>query len=390
MSHLKGKSDVGNYYGFLKDYSSSRKPELSYFSKQWDIEQWKKIAREKVLELLNYFPEDAPFDAKTLKTYSVDGIKYEEIEFNTAKYVRIKGTVLLPDKGEKPYPAVIALHDHSGNYFYGKEKIVKQQNESGFLADFKLSSYEDRSWANELAKRGYAVMCIDGFYFGSRRLDLNEVSDEMLERFGAEFEGIEYGTDEYIQKFNKFCQEYEQLLVKHIFISGTTWPGILFHDDRKCIDYLYSRDDIDKDRIGCCGLSLGGFRSVHLAALDDRIKCSVAACWMSTYSSLLHSHLRNHTYMIYVPGITNFMDLPDIVSLTAPNPLFIQQCSKDRLFPLDGMEQACMNIQKVYTHMEQPEKYKYQFYDNGHEFNLQMQEDAFSWLDKWLKNENYK
>ena len=36
-----------------------------------------------------------------------------------------------------------------------------------------------------------------------------------------------------------------------------------------------------------------------------------------------------------------------------------------------------MNIQKVYTHMEQPEKYKYQFYDNGHEFNLQMQKMRF-------------
>ena len=217
-------------------------------------------------------------------------------------------------------------------------------------------------------------------------MDKNEVSDDMLDRFGAEVEGIEYGTNEYIEKFNKFCQGYEQLLVKHIFISGTSWPGILFHDDRKSIDYLYSRDDIDKNRIGCCGLSLGGFRSAHIAALDDRIKCSVVAGWMTTYSSLLFSHLRNHTYMIYVPGITKFLDLPDIMSITAPNPVFIQQCLQDRLFPMDGMKQACINIQKVYADMGQLEKYKYRFYDNGHEFNLSMQEDAFSWLDKWLKN----
>lgn len=387
MSYLKEKSDIGNYYGFLKDYGINRKPELSYFSKQWnDIEEWKKIARAKILELLNYFPEEVPLDVKTLEINSADGIIYEEIEFNTAKSVRVKGTMLIPEDGKQPYPAVIALHDHSENYFYGKEKIVKQKNESGFLAEFKQRAYGGRSWTNELAKRGYAVLCIDGYYFGSRRLNLNEVSDEILERFGVDFKGIEYGTDEYIRRFNKFCHQFEQLLVKHILVSGTTWPGILFHDDRKCIDYLYSRDDIDKDRIGCCGLSLGGFRSVHLAALDDRIKCSVAAGWMTTYSSLLHSHLRNHTYMIYVPGITNLMDLPDIASLTAPNPLFIQQCSKDQLFPPDGMEQACINIQKVYEHMGQLEKYKYQFYDNGHEFNIQMQEDAFSWLDKWLKN----
>ena len=54
-------------------------------------------------------------------------------------------------------------------------------------------------------------------------------------------------------------------MLRHILLAGTTWPGMLYHDDRKCIDFLLSIKEVDGQRIGCCGLSLGGVRSVHLA-----------------------------------------------------------------------------------------------------------------------------
>ena len=386
MRDINGKSDIGNFYGFLKEYSDGNKPELSYFSRNWaDISQWKVMARAKLFELLNYFPEKAPLDAKVLEVKHKDGYRQEEIEFSTAKNVRVKGTVLIPENQEKCYPAIIGIHDHGGFYFYGREKIVEQEYESPLLREFKQKAYGGRSWANELVKRGYIVLCIDGFYFGSRKLNISEVSDDIPERFGANFESLDYGSDEYIREFNNFSAKFEDLLVKHIFTSGTTWPGILFHDDRICINYLYTREDVDKNRIGCCGLSIGGFRAAHLAALDDRIKCSVVTGWMPTYSSLLFNRLRNHTFMIYIPGITNYMELPDVMSLTAPNPLFIQQCSRDSLFPLEGMQKSCEAIQNVYNKMGRSEKFKFKFYDNGHEFSIEMQEDAFSWFDRWFK-----
>jgi len=198
-------------------------------------------------------------------------------------------------------------------------------------------------------------------------------------------EGLDYGTGKYIDTFNKFCEYFETMLVKHILISGTTWPGILFHDDRKCIDYLYTRKDVDKSMIGCCGLSIGGFRSGHLAALDSRIKCTVVAGWMPTYGSLLFNRLRDHTYMVYIPGLTKYMDIPDVMSLAAPNPLLVQQCTEDELYTLEGMQDACIKIEDIYTKLGHKDKYKYEFYNNNHEFNIKMQEDAFSWLDRWFK-----
>ncbi len=50
-----------------------------------------------------------------------------------------------------------------------------------------------------------------------------------------------------------------------------TWPGIVFRDDIRTVDYLVTRPEVDPKRIGCLGISMGGYRSCYLAALDDRI-----------------------------------------------------------------------------------------------------------------------
>jgi dienelactone hydrolase len=389
-TNLNEKSDIGNMFKVLKQYIEYNEQcnlrEYSYLEGKWaDFEQWKSIARAKVFELLNYFPETAQLEAAILNVTDKGEYRQEEIEFNTAKNIRVQGSLLIPNTNEKNYPAIIALHDHGGFYYYGREKIIEGVNEPEILRNFKSEAYCGRSWATEIVKRGYIVLCIDAFYFGSRKIDLVAISDEIKGRCPYKIDEKDYDKNDYIYKYNKNCGYLESLLVKHILLSGTTWPGMLFHDDRKCIDYLYTRKEVNKEKIGCCGLSIGGFRSVHLAALDSRIKCSVIAGWMTTYNSLLYNRLRDHTYMIYIPGLTNYLDLPDIMSMTVPNPVFIQQCTKDMLFNYEGMYKSCQIIEKVYDKLGYNEKCRYEFYDNKHEFNLNMQEDAFNWFDKWFK-----
>ena len=159
----------------------------------------------------------------------------------------------------------------------------------------------------------------------------------------------------------------------------------MFFDDRRSVDYLLTRDEVDPERIGCCGLSIGGYRSANLAALDPRIRCAVVTGWMTTYESLLQDRLRDHTYMIYVPGIARFLDLPDVVSLTAPHPLFVQQCIRDSLYNIEGMRASCERIESIYHDIGCPERFRSSFYDTPHAFTIPMQEDAFRWLDRWLK-----
>lgn len=379
------KSDIGNFYDLLNGYYYSQKRELSYLNDSWtDLESWKTEARRRLDELLSYDPPKAALSPKTVRVEDFGEYVREEIEFNTSALTRIKASVLVPKNGEKQHPAVVAIHDHGGFYYYSREKIMENTESSPILDEFKRREYDGYSWADELTKRGYLVLVIEGFYFGGRKLQYEAISDEIKEAFGKPLKDLIKGSDEYISAFNKMCNTHESLLVKHILAAGATWPGILSHDDRASVSYLFSRADVDSSRIACMGLSIGGFRSALLNATDSRIKCAVVAGWMTTMQSLLFDHLRNHTFMVYIPGLVKYMELPDLVSLNAPNYLFVQQCLHDALYTKEGMEEACNIIQKVYSKAGCSNRFKYAFYENPHRLTKTMQEEAFLWLAEHL------
>jgi hypothetical protein len=118
-------------------------------------------------------------------------------------------------------------------------------------------------------------------------------------------------TRERIQSFNSRAGQNEQLVGRTIFAAGFTWSGVMFWDDVRTVDYLLTRPDVDKQRIGCVGLSVGGLRSCHLAG--DRIKG--ARGWMASFPAqkhIIHGHAcaRFHRHL----------DYPDVASLAMPTP----------------------------------------------------------------------
>ncbi|MFT2009618.1 hypothetical protein ACMA1I_13140 [Pontibacter sp. 13R65] len=60
-------------------------------------------------------------------------------------------------------------------------------------------------------------------------------------------------------------------------------------------------------------------------------------------------------------------------------------CKQDKLFNLAGMQAAEKKLADIYTKMKAPEKFRCNYYDVPHSMGLQMQNDAFAWLEQWLK-----
>lgn len=149
-------------------------------------------------------------------------------------------------------------------------------------------------------------------------------------------------------------------------------------------DYLAGRPDVDPGRIGCAGLSGGGIRTAHLIAADGRIKAACVTGWMTAFAHQLRNHLRNHTWMVYIPGLYRSLDLPDAAALHAPGALLVQQCLQDRLYPRSGMQAAVDKLSAVYAKAGIPERFRGMFYDEKHAFRPHMQEDAFAWFDRHL------
>ncbi len=375
----KTGSDIGSLFPFINSQAVKTDFPLSFLANEFkDLAAWKRQARGKLLDLLHYAPPKCePRPELVEKVDKGDHVR-EKILFHTTPDIRVPAYVLIPKNVKFPAPAVVALHDHGGFYFWGKEKLIENEDEHPVLADFKKQYYAGVSIASALVRQGYVVIVIDMFYWGERRMILDDDPADWRER-SRSISAVR------IAAFNQRAGQSEQLVGRTIFSAGFTWAGVIFWDDVRTVDYLLTRPEVDPKRIACVGLSVGGLRSCHLAALDDRIKAAVIVGWMASFPAQLKDHVRNSIGLTkLVPGLYRYLDYPDVATLGMPAALLIINGSKDRLFDLEGVRQSYDKIKACYKKAGIAEKVRTRFYDTPHEFNRDMQAEAWEWLRKWV------
>jgi hypothetical protein len=225
------------------------------------------------------------------------------------------------------------------------------------------------------------VLVPDAFAFGSRRVMLQDVPaptrNGLTDPEPSNADGIE--------KYNRWASDHEHILSKSLLSSGTTWPGVFFAEDRKALDVLCARTDVDATKVGCGGLSGGGLRTVLMAGLDERIKCAVCVGFMTTWKDFILNKSYTHTWMSYIPLLPTELDFPEILGLRAPLPALVLNDSDDQLFTLPEMKKADQILTEVYAKANAANRYKTSFYPGPHKFDSNMQAEAFEWFGKWLK-----
>ena len=372
-------SDIGSLYPFVKGQAVKGEFPLSFLRPEFtDLPAWKRQARRTLLDLLHYAPPECDPRPQTVERIDRGDYVEERISFDTTPDIRVPALVLVPKKARLPAPGIVALHDHGGFYLWGKEKLVEREDEHPVLTDFKREYYAGRSIASDLARAGYVVVVIDMFYWGERRMLLRDDGQDWRERPRSI-------TAERIGAFNRRAGENEQLVSRTIQAAGFTWPGVMFWDDIRTVDYLTRRPEVDARRIGCVGLSVGGVRSAHLAALDERIKAAVVVGWMTSFPAQLKAHVKNtigHTKL--VPGLYRHLDYPDVASLAMPTPLLVINGSKDALFEPSGVRASFEKLAACYAKAGVRDRLRTRLYDTPHEFNAEMQAEAWSWLGRHL------
>lgn len=337
-------------------------------------------ARDRVFELIAS-PSIPTTQAQCLRQWQYDGLAIEEIAWSQPAGAPTVAWVLKPANATGRLPGVLALHDHGRFKFWGKEKITRTSDEvHPLVMQHRADAYEGLAWANELAKRGYVVMVHDAFAFGSRRVRLAAVPEEI-------HGGLRDDADESsagIAAYNDWAAEHEHVMAKSLFSAGTTWPGVFFAEDRVALDVFCARDDVDANRIGVGGLSGGGLRTNFLAGLDDRVKCAVSVGMMTTWRDFLLNKSFTHTWMCYVPLLPRELDFSEIIGLRAPLPTLVMNTRADPLFTVEGMETAAANLQRVYASAGVAEKFRASWYPGHHQFNRAMQGEAFDWFARWM------
>ena len=376
------KSIMGNYFDAVADVLSQMEYPMSYLAGgHGSVKEWQKKARKKIRKLLAFDPPCVPLDSKVHDTYAKDGLIYQHISYAQPYGPRTEGILMRPENAEGKLPGIIGLHDHGGFKYYGKEKITDPKDKPEIMNGFQELYYGGRAWASELARRGYIVFVPDVFLWGSRKMQIGQIPDEYVKNVLEKPEG----STEHILAYNEFTSAHEHVIAKTLTEAGTTWPGMMLYDDMRAVDFLLTQPHVDAGNIGCGGLSGGGLRTVFLAAMDKRVKCSVCVGFMSTSAEFALYKVQTHTWMMYLPGLTNLMDFTDFYSLHGKKPTMVLYDEDDELFTPKGQHGADERLRNIYEMMGAPELYSGHFYPGPHKYDLEMQETAFAFYDKWMK-----
>ncbi len=378
-----GTSVIGLYGQWAAAMNENKLPSFSFRRNEWsNLQSWKQAAGARLAERLAIPDIGGTPTVSIKKQYNYDGLHIEELSWQLPYGRATEAILLKPLNAKGPLPGILAFHDHGGNKYFGTRKITRTADMRHPIQEAHHQRYYDNlAWANEIAKRGYVVLVSDAFPFASRRVMLQDVPMHMRKGFNDN----DPENADNIKNYNEWAGQHEHIMAKSLFSAGTTWPAVFFAEDRKALDVLCARADVDASRIGCGGLSGGGMRTVFMGGLDERIKCAVCVGFMTTWKDFIVNKSVNHTWMTYVPLLPNELDFPEILGLRVPLPTLVLNDTEDDLYTLSEMKQADKILSEVYRKAGADNHYKCSYYPGPHKFDKNMQAEAFDWFDKWLK-----
>lgn len=328
---------------------------------QADFETWKQAARAKVIECLMTPPPYVPFDPLVIDSVDRGSYMAYKVVFNVTGDSRVLAYKLVP-KSAGPHPAVLLLHSHDGIFDIGKEKDIEPFNvPAAKLSSAKTlvnTSYGGKFIGDEMAKRGYVCLAVDMLNWSDRS-----------------------GSDP---------ANVQQALASNMLHLGVSWPGLIAYEDMRAADFLAHQNEVDSTRIAAMGLSVGGFRTWQIAALSPYIAAGVSVCWMSTHAGLMvpgnNQTKGQSSYSMLHPSLAQYLDYPDVASIACPKPMMFCNGNADPLFPLQSIKDAHAKMREVWDSQNAGDKLITKLYDSFHQFSLEMQADAFPWLDSLFNN----
>jgi dienelactone hydrolase len=264
------------------------------------------ISREKLASLLSF--REPRITLVSTETGQRDGFVFERLEFELEGAGRTRAFLTRPAKAGGPRPAILYAHSHGGRHEIGASEFMDGR------------SYLLSPFGPLLARAGYVSLCMDMPTFGAR----NQIEESSAAK-------------------------------AHIWY-GTSLIGQMVSEHAAALTYLSSRDDVDPQRIGAFGISLGSTVSYWLAAVDPRIRAVAHLCCYADYATLVELGAHdNHGIYLLVPGLLRHTSTGEIAGMVAPRPQLICLGEEDELTPPLSIERALAVTRPMYAQAGAPE-----------------------------------
>jgi pimeloyl-ACP methyl ester carboxylesterase len=275
-------------------------------------------------------------DVKIDEEVQTDRHARQKLTFAAEKDDRVPAYLFLPRERRGKLPAVLCLHQ--------TVRIGKGEPAG-------LGGSPNLHYAVHLAERGYVTLAPDYPNFG------------------------EY-------KFDTYQRGYQSGTMKAVW------------NNMRAADLLQSLPEVDPERIGCIGHSLGGHNTMFTAAFDTRIKALVSNCGFTSLPKYFGGKLKGWSSATYMPRIADTyelkpekvpFDFPEVVATFAPRAFLASAPLHDGNFEVGGVKDCLDAARPVYELLHAGEKLTANYPDCKHDFPPEVRKVAYDWLDPWLK-----
>jgi dienelactone hydrolase len=117
----------------------------------------------------------------------------------------------------------------------------------------------------------------------------------------------------------------------HLDLVGTHELGLFYLAMRKGLDYLYEHPNVDRARLGMTGLSGGGWQTIVLSSLDERVRAAVPVAGFSSMGTRIE--VRKYGDIGDVEqSATDLLDGADythLAAMVAPRPMLLAYNAED-------------------------------------------------------------
>jgi dienelactone hydrolase len=306
----------------------------------WEIRRGHILAHlQEVMGPLPGKERRCPLEVKVLETHRERGLVRTKLTFASEPGDRVPAWLLVPDPqpaSKNRRPAMLCLH----------QTVAIGKNEPA-----GLGSNPDLAYARELAERGYVAIAPD------------------YPRFG------EYQCDVY-------AMGYASASMKAI------WNNI------RAIDLLSERADVDADRIGAIGHSLGGHNAIFTALFEPRIQAVVSSSGFNAFPHYFKGDIAGWSHKGYMPRLRDRygldlrrvpFDFPELIAALAPRALFTNSPLHDSNFAVEGVRVCLDSARPVYSLLGAPDDLQAVHPDAAHSFPAPARQSAYAFLDRFLK-----
>ena len=280
------------------------------------------------------WPDPCDLRATITKTQQLDGYRLEWLNYEVEVGDRVPAIALVPDAATRNLtaPAIVIWHQHNGQWHLGKSEPAG------------LAGNAMHHTGVALVKLGYVVLCPDALCFEERQDPQQKLKGGAFERF-----------------------EFLRYVVAG---KSMAWKNIL--DMQRAVDYLVSRPEVDAERIGCYGHSMGSTHTWMVGPWEPRIKCLVGNCCLPTYAAIRRTKLL-HCFPNYIPGWEQFGDTPEIAGLIAPRRLHLNFGETDQGSPIKEVRSGVKQIAEIYSKSNAAEQFSHYIEaDTGHVLSDEM------------------